>query len=84
MGFYMFTFRSVTPSQRAERILKNSGYSCRLGRTPRWMEEQGCGYSLKIFDGEPTDVAMLLKNNGVAYRKIYLQKESGNMEELKL
>ena len=42
------TFRSVTFAQRGESELKRVGISCNIQRTPRWMEEQGCGYSLRV------------------------------------
>lgn len=84
MGSCIITFRSVTPAQRAERILKNAGYTCNLGRTPRWMEEQGCGYSLKVGFRDVYEIVALLQANKVAYRKLYLQREKGNMEELEL
>ena len=48
MRFYFITFRSVTYAQQGERLLKGSGFRCALHRTPRWMEEQGCGYALKV------------------------------------
>ena len=40
----IITFRSVTPAQRGEAILKREGINCTLQRTPRSMQEKGCGY----------------------------------------
>ena len=52
MKFYYITFRSVTFAQRGEKVLKKEGIRCTLLRTPRWMEEQGCGYALlPLFSG---------------------------------
>ena len=48
MKQYMITFRSITFAQRGERSLGKRGISCTVGRTPKWMEQQGCGYSLRI------------------------------------
>ena len=48
MRYYFITFRSVTYAQQGERLLKGSGFRCVLQRTPRWMEEQGCGYALRV------------------------------------
>lgn len=84
MGICIITFRSVTPAQRAERLLRNAGLTCTLGRTPRWMEEQGCGYSLRVRTLDMAAVAAMLRANKVAFRKIYLQRENGNLEELEL
>ena len=49
MSYYFITFRSVTHAQRGEKVLQKEGLRCTLQRTPRWMEEQGCGYALKIW-----------------------------------
>ena len=40
----IITFRSVTPAQRAEEVLRRAGVECSIQRTPKWMEEKGCGY----------------------------------------
>lgn len=78
------TFRSVTPAQRAEGLLRRTGVDCKLQRTPRWMEEQGCGYSLRLHQKDAQSAGQILKNNGVSYRKIYLQRENGAYEEMGL
>ena len=84
MGTYIITFRSVTPAQRAERLLRSTGLNCQLGRTPRWMEEQGCGYSIRVHNVEGHTLAGLLRNHRVSFRKLYLQTENGAMEEVTL
>ena len=84
MGTYIITFRSVTPAQRAEKLLRSTGLSCHLGRTPRWMEEQGCGYSIRVHNVEADTLVALLRKHKVSFRKLYLQAESGSMEELTL
>ena len=78
------TFRSVTPAQRGEGLLRRTGVDCKLQRTPRWMEEQGCGYSLRLHQKDAKNAGQILKNNGISYRKIYLQKENGAYEEMAL
>ena len=65
MRFYFITFRSVTYAQQGERLLKGSGFRCALQRTPRWMEEQGCGYALKIRAAEIEPAAALLDRKSV-------------------
>ena len=84
MHVYFITFRSVTFAQRGERVLRHGGIACQLQRTPRWMEEQGCGYCLIIRRGEVVQAAQLLKQNQVQYRKIYLQGEADSVKEVVL
>ena len=82
MKYALITFRSVTLAQNGESILRGRGYRCELQRTPRWMEEQGCGYSLRIMIGEVQScVALLREKNGI-FRKVYLLRENGKAEEL--
>ena len=82
MGNCIITFRSVTPAQRAERLLRNTGISCQIGRTPKWMEEQGCGYSVRTGYRDLAAVVKLLNEAELPYRKIYLRRENGTVEEL--
>lgn len=84
MKFCMITFRSVTPAQRAENLLRRAGFECSVQRTPRWMEEQGCGYSLRVRMQDAVRCAEHLQEAGISYRKIYLRKENGSIEELSL
>ena len=73
MNMYVITFRSVTLAQRGERVLTEAGQHCALARTPRWMEERGCGYSLRLRGSEWRSAAAALDRAGVEYRKIYRQ-----------
>ena len=74
MNGYVITFRSVTLAQRGERVLEGAGQRCVLARTPRWMEERGCGYCLRLRGGEWKAAVAALDRAGVEYRKIYRQQ----------
>lgn len=82
MNVYYITFRSVTFAQRGEEILRRGGISSVLQRTPRWMEEQGCGYCLRLRTDDVQTGATLLRGSRIPFRKIYLQQPEGNVEEL--
>ncbi len=84
MGFYFITFRSVTFAQRGEKLLQQKNIRVNLMRTPRWMEEQGCGYALKLWTGEISGIVHLLRENRIQLRKVYVQREDGAMEEVRL
>lgn len=84
MKFCMITFRSVTPAQRGEGILRRAGLECTVQRTPRWMEEQGCGYSLRLHCQDVMPGLELLRSNEVPYRKVYLRRDNGSVEEMVL
>lgn len=83
MEICVITFRSVTPAQRGESVLKRAGYVCSIRRTPRWMESRGCGYSVQVKCDRAQDCVALLQENRVTFRKVYLQR-SGRLEEMTL
>ena len=84
MRFYYITFRSVTYAQRAEKLLTRRGFRVNLMRTPRWMEEQGCGYALKLWTDSIASAAGLLREHKIQLRRIYVQPEDGQLEEVSL
>ena len=67
MNVYFFTFRSITLAQRGEGVLPGAT----LSRTPRWMDERGCGYSLRIRTDDPARWAEALRRRGIEFRKVY-------------
>jgi len=84
MNVYYLTFRSVTPAQRGENLLRKMGFRCTLHRTPRWMEEKGCGYCLRIHTDRIGEVTALLRKNNISYRKVYLLQPDGETEEIRV
>lgn len=82
MGMYYITFRSVTFAQRGERLLSRQNYRVSLLRTPRWMEEQGCGYALKLWSKDLSGAVQLLQDARIQLRRIYAQMEDGHLEEV--
>ena len=79
---YLITFRSVTYAQRGERLLNRAGERCSLKRTPRWMEEQGCGYSLRLQTGNIARAVSMLRGEQLPLRKVYVQRDDGGLEEV--
>lgn len=84
MSMYCITFRSVTPAQRGEGVLRKGGVRCSMQRTPRWMEEQGCGYCLRLRTDRIGDAVRLLTEGQVAFRKVYLLLPEGDAEEVRV
>ena len=84
MGLYFITFRSVTFAQRGEKVLSQKNLRVNLMRTPRWMEEQGCGYALKLWTNDVQVPLQLLREHRIQLRKAYVQREDGTMEEVML
>lgn len=82
MKTYFITFRSITFAQRGERLLRQGGVDCVLQRTPKWMEQRGCGYCLRIRPGDALHALELLKRGNAIYSKLFAQTDTGRVEEL--
>jgi len=81
MKYYYITFRSVTYAQKGERQLQKEGIRCTLLRTPKWMEQQGCGYCLRLWTSDIHPAIAGLRDNQIPLRKIYIQGRDGQLEE---
>ena len=78
----LITFRSITPAQQAQRVLRRSGIEADLQRTPRQLEHRGCGYGLRIRPEQTEEAVMLLRSGGIRFNRIFTQ-ENGIWEERK-
>ena len=70
--------------QRAESVLRKGGHSCILQRTPRWMEEQGCGYCLRLRSDDIMPAVRLLRSAQVPFQRVYVQSFDGEVEEVRV
>ena len=82
MKTFFLTFRSITQAHRAERAFGRAGMSCILRRTPRWMEERGCGYGVEIKCAGLREGLAVLRQEKIPFRKSYLLHGDGLVEEL--
>ena len=81
MKTFFLTFRSITQAQRAERAYGREGMVCLLRRTPRWMEERGCGYGVEVKCPELRLALEVLRQERIPFRKSYLLHADGLVEE---
>ena len=84
MEVYLITFRSITPAQRGEALLRRGQISCTLRRTPGWLQDKGCGYSLRLSKERVLDAVSLLRSAKIPFQTVYYQPEKGNAEEVSL
>ena len=66
MGFFIMIYEikvgSVTNAQRGAKLLKNAGYRVFVHKQLRPSPADGCGYQLRLEDGE---ALALLRQHGV-------------------
>lgn len=83
MRIFIITFRSVTFAQRGERLLNRNNHRCVLQRTPKWMEQQGCGYGLTLRGANIYRAVDALRQDGLSWRRVYVL-ENGKYQEIAL
>ena len=83
MRIFIITFRSVTFAQRGERLLNRNNHRCVLQRTPKWMEQQGCGYGLTLRGTNIYRAVDALRQDGLSWRRVYVL-ENGKYQEIAL
>ena len=68
MGFFIMIYEikvgSVTNAQRGAKLLKNAGYRVLVHKQLRPSPADGCGYQLRLEDGDGEALA-LLRQHGV-------------------
>ncbi len=60
----IFFVGSVTNAMRGKRLLEQQGLRAFVQRTSELREQNGCGYSLKVF-GDPTRARQILARAGL-------------------
>lgn len=81
---YLFTFRSLTAAQSARSVLSADGIRAPVGRAPKRMSANGCGYTLRVSARDGIRALHLLKEKGTEYAHLYRAYRSGSMEEVRL
>lgn len=77
---WLITFRSITFAQKAERQMKQDGFSCMIQKTPRGLSDRGCSYSLRIPESEAGEALVRLRQYQIPYGKVFAFTESGAWE----
>lgn len=80
---YFFTFRSVTAAQNGAKRLEKAGISAVMVRTPRNLQKQGCGYSLRVRAAQYRTARQILSQEGTAFQRIYTRLPDGSWEEVR-
>lgn len=82
MHDYFFTFRSVTAAMKGSQVLEGAGIKTTLSRTPKSLQRQGCGYSLRVRGEAWTTARLLFAREEVHYQKLYRKTEKDQWQEV--
>jgi len=81
MKFCFITFRSVTFAQSGQRSLKRAGIDTVLRRTPKGLEQRGCGYCLQLRESAALQAVDQLRRSQIEFGKLYRWQQDGSGEE---
>ncbi len=79
---YYFTFRSVTAATRAGKVLERARVPNHLVRTPKQVQELGCGYSLRVKGENLLRAKTSLQQEKERYNRIFRKGKDGNWQEV--
>ena len=78
---YYFTFRSMTAAQLAVTELNKSGISSSLLRAPKAISSMGCSYAVRVSYHNGPAAALILRQTGIAFTKVFHLDDSAIWKE---
>ena len=84
MNDVFFTFRSVTAAMRGSRLLADQSIRSLTVRTPKLLQEQGCGYSLRIRAPDAVRARQAFEQAQLRYSRNYRRGGDGQWQEVTL
>ena len=84
MVSYLILCRSLTHAQRTARVLERSGISGNVMRTPQNIAGDGCGYCVKISEKWLTKALIILRQEGLGPKQVYVRREDNTFHEVEL
>lgn len=83
MVYYLLVCRSLTHAQQIMHVLDKSGISTRVLRTPKNVDRDGCGYSVKIDANQKQNAINILLASKMTIKKIYEINMDGSFQEVR-
>ena len=71
---------SLMSTRATELALEQAGLPAQVLRTPRALQEQGCGYCVRA-PAEPETIRQLLTDERIAFRRLYRRGADGAWQE---
>ncbi|MCX7615258.1 MAG: DUF3343 domain-containing protein [Clostridiales bacterium] len=77
----LILFKSLTHAQRASKYLEKNGISTIISRPPMEINENSCGYALKIQEHFLNKAILMLKEVEISNFKVYVCTTNGTYKE---
>ena len=82
MKYYLITCRSITHAQRVAAALDGGGVQGNILRAPRALVKAGCGYAVRVGDGDAAAALGLLRSAALKPIKVFAA-ENGAYREVR-
>lgn len=79
---YLFTFRSLTQTQTAQRTLRQHGISAGMQRSPKKLSKNGCAYALNISEAQLHEAIRLFRERNLQFNALYRKLGTQELEEV--
>ena len=84
MVFYLILCRSLTHAQRTAQALERAGIICHMMRMPKQIAAEGCGYCVKVSERWISRALVLLRQNELTPKQIYIYTDQDGYKEAEL
>ncbi len=79
---YLIMCRSLTYAQRSARALENAGITSVVTKAPQSVSNAGCAYCVKVSERRLKEALSVLKGAGLSPGRVFLQDDSGEVNEI--
>ena len=80
--YYLLICRSMTNAQQTARVLERVGITAVVMRAPQEISIEGCGYCVKVSAKNYINSLTVLKDAGLAPKRVVVQRPDGNYAEV--
>ena len=81
---YLIMCRSLTYAQRSARALENAGITSVVTKAPQSVSNAGCAYCVKVSERRLKEALSVLKGAGLSPGRVFLQDDSGEVNEIEI
>lgn len=79
---YLFTFRSLTQTQTAQRLLRQQGILASIQRSPKALSKHGCAYALTVTEAQLYEALSSFRARNLQFSGLYRKLGPQNLEEV--
>lgn len=76
MNIYIMIFNNTHEAMAGEKLMEQKGIKCMVMPTPTYLTNS-CGISLRFDESVINDINIIVENNEIKFKNIYLRNSEG-------